>query len=34
MNESFKKMLAARVKNIPTREYTKEYNCTKCRDLL
>lgn len=34
MNEAFKKILAARVKNIPQREDVREYNCLKCRDLL
>ena len=33
MNEAFKKMLAARVRNIQPREETK-YNCPKCRDML
>ena len=34
MNETFKKMMMDRVKNIPKREDIKEYNCSICRDLL
>lgn len=34
MNETFKKMMMDRVKNIPKREDIKEYNCPICRDLL
>lgn len=34
MNETFKKMMMDRVKNIPKREDMKEYNCPICRDLL
>lgn len=34
IDKMFKQMMLDRVKNIPSREDVKEYNCTKCRDLL
>lgn len=34
MNNTFKKMMLERVKNISPRDDIKEYNCPKCRDLL
>lgn len=34
MNNTFKKMMLERVKNISPRDDIKEYNCSKCRDLL